>query len=48
MITTKALAKNSVTSHIYHFFLVVRIFKNYNLSNIQVYNIVNYNDYAAH
>ena len=38
--TTIALANTSITSHNYQFFLVVRTFKIYSLSNLQVYNTV--------
>ena len=38
MITAVVLANNSITSHNYHFFLVVRTVKRHSLSNFQVYN----------
>lgn len=40
MITTIALSSTSIMSHNYHFFIVVRTFKIYFLSNCLVYNTV--------
>ena len=40
MFTILALANTSIISHNYHFLFVVRTFKIYSLSNLQVYNTV--------
>ena len=40
MITTVVLVYTSITSHNYHFFFVVTIFKIYSLINFQIYNTV--------
>ena len=40
MITTKALANTFISSHIYHFFFVVRTIKIRSFSDIQLYNTI--------
>ena len=48
VVTTIVLANTFITSHNYHFFLVVRTFKIYSLSNFECNSLVDYNHDAVH